>query len=273
MMKAVVSRTSFLAAAPVALALIVGGMSPASSVEPAQQGRVSTQVSGAASMGVPGIGRGGVCSLKSSAAGPTTAMTQIDARSSRDAGAEAAAAITSGDVAIQVSRDSLEFDEMKVYDIDAGESGATSVTIPVGGDFSAISNVTLLLDRNGDVTTFSETLIEENDAGNFRVTTFVEGELVSEKNTDVAYLTDAQLQRQAQANPTALGTMSALGAGTTAACVAAVLGVSGVTAYLIVGACTGACAVPGVGTAVCVACIGAYATVGGASIAAVASCF
>jgi len=52
----------------------------------------------------------------------------------------------------------------------------------------------------------------------------------------------------------------------------ALLGVSGAVGYLIVGACAGACTIPLVGTAICVACIGAYAIVGGASVTAVASC-
>lgn len=94
---------------------------------------------------------------------------------------------------------------------------------------------------------------------------------MSSVDTDLPYMTDAAL-RDAPASE-APGGLAALGVRSTAACVAAVLGVSGFTAYLIVGACTGACAVPGVGTAVCVACIGAYAAVGGASITAVASCF
>ena len=59
------------------------------------------------------------------------------------------------------------------------------------------------------------------------------------------------------------------------ACVSSVLGVSGAVGYLIVGACAGACAASetGVTIPVCVACIGAYAAFGGASVTAVASCF
>lgn len=61
----------------------------------------------------------------------------------------------------------------------------------------------------------------------------------------------------------------------TGACLAAVLGVGGTVGALIAWACAGSCAAAaaGVGVPFSVACIAAYATVGGASITAVASCF
>ncbi|WP_182543082.1 hypothetical protein [Halosaccharopolyspora lacisalsi] len=122
------------------------------------------------------------------------------------------------------------------------------MTIPVGGDYSLVSNLTVLFNESGDIVQYGETLISENDAGNFNITSYTDGVLVNSNDTDQPYTTDAQLQQDTDSGPVSSEGMAAMGAGGTAACVAAVLGVSGVTAYLIVGACTGACAVPGVGT-------------------------
>ena len=131
------------------------------------------------------------------------------------------AAVMSGEISTHAPRTALTLDKTKVYTVDTDGPTYTSVTVPVAGDYSTVSNLTVVFD-------------EKDDQG-----------------TGV----------------------TAMGAASTAACVAAVLGVSGATAYLIVGACAGACTIPIVGTAICIACIGAYAAVGGASITAVASCF
>jgi hypothetical protein len=61
----------------------------------------------------------------------------------------------------------------------------------------------------------------------------------------------------------------------TGACIATVLGVSGVVGGIIAYGCAGACAAAAVGVGVpfCIACIAGFATVGGASVTAVATCF
>ncbi|KIH99598.1 hypothetical protein LP52_06955 [Streptomonospora alba] len=198
-------------------------------------------------------------------------MTLVEDQEARDLPGAVSEAVKNGEISVQAPQSALSHGQTKVYTVDAEDKDTTftSVTIPVGGDYSMLSNLTVLFNESGDIVQYGETLISENDAGNFNITSFTDGELVNSNDTDLPYMTDAQLQQDAASGEA----MATAGAGSTAACVAAVLGVSGATAYLIVGACTGACTVPGVGTAVCVACIGAYATVGGASITAVASCF
>lgn len=204
------------------------------------------------------------CAAEADAA--TTTLQQLDGEQEGALIDTATAALDRGTITTHAPRSALDVDGIKVYDVDSAEAQVSSVTIPVNGEHSAISNVTMLIDDAGQILRSSETLVGENAQGNFAITSYVDGELTSVKNTDLAFMSDAELAR-------ADAPVSTQGAGSTVACVASVLGVSGATAYLIVGACTGACTAPVVGTAICVACIGAYATVGGASITAVAKCF
>ncbi|WP_157062950.1 hypothetical protein [Actinopolyspora mortivallis] len=200
-------------------------------------------------------------------------MTLVEGQHARDLTRAAFEAVKNGEVSVQAPQRALSWDQAKVYRVDAEETTSTSVTIPVDGDYSLVSNLTVLFDENGDIVQYSETLISENKEGNFNITSFTDGVLVNSNDTDQPYMTDEQLQQGANSGAGSSESMTAMGVGSTVACVASVLGVSGATGYLIVSACTGACTIPGAGTSVCVACIGAYATVGGASITAVASCF
>ncbi|SDP67181.1 hypothetical protein SAMN04487905_1074 [Actinopolyspora xinjiangensis] len=200
-------------------------------------------------------------------------MTLVDGHETRELTSAAFEAVKNGEISVQTPRNALSRGQAKVYAVDAENSDSTSVTIPVGGEYSLISNLTVLFDTSGDIVQYSETLVSENEVGNFNITSYTDGVLVNSEDTDLPFMTDAELRQQANNGADSSDPMAAMGVGSTAACVAAVLGVSGATGYLIVSACTGACSTPGVGTAVCVACIGAYATVGSASVTAVASCF
>lgn len=133
------------------------------------------------------------------------------------------------------------------------------------------SNFTVLYSQNGDILQYSEMLVSENNLGKFNITSCTDGNFVNCNDTDLTFMSDDQLLQEVNTTPSER--MAARSIGSTVACVVARLGVTGGVAYLIVGACAGASAVPGVGMAVCVACIAAYAAVGGASITAVASCF
>ncbi|NYH79668.1 hypothetical protein FHR84_003006 [Actinopolyspora biskrensis] len=216
---------------------------------------------------------GSSCSAQGSSAESTTEMTLVEGQDARDLTGTAFEAVKNGEISVQAPQSALSRGQAKVYTVDSEETTSTSVTIPVGGDYSLVSNLTVLFDESGDIVQYSETLISENESGNFNITSFTDGVLVNSNDTDQPYMTDDQLRQGAGSGTGSSDSMTAMGAGSTAACVAAVLGVSGATGYLIVSACTGACATPGVGTGVCVACIGAYATVGSASVTAVASCF
>lgn len=252
-------RRTGLAAAPLALALAVGGMTTASAATQAPTGVEGSKAVACAS---PGL-----------SAGPTTNMTQVDGQRARNLTRAALDEVKSGGLATHAPRPALSFGQAKVYSVDSDGPAYSSVTVPISGGYSMVSNLTVLFNDSGEITQSGETLISENEAGNFNISKFTDGELVKGKDTNRPFMTDAQLRQDAQRGAAGADTVAAQGAGSTVACVAAVLGVSGAVAYLIVGACAGACTVPVVGTAICVACIGAYAAVGGSSIAAVASCF
>lgn len=224
---------------------------------------------GADAAGIPAPSTNPAACAAQQPGGAGTDMVQVDGATADQFRQRVAAALDSGAVRTAAPRDAIKMDKAKVYGVSSAGANLTSVTVPVGGGYSRISNVTVVFSADGSVLQSGETLISENADGNFTISNFTGSELVRRTDTDLAFVTDAELATTAA--PAAQ--VSSQSVGSTVACVATVLGVSGGTAYLIVGACAGACTVPVVGTAICVACIGAYATVGGASIAAVASCF
>lgn len=198
-------------------------------------------------------------------------MTQIDGAQAGELAENAAELLDRGEVTVHAPADALVRDGTKTYFVEAGEENFTSVTFPIAGDYSELlSNLTVLFDADGAVVQYSESLIGEGSSGNFQVTTYVDGALTNSEDTGIPYLADEELRSSvADTSEFAAEGMN------TGACLAAVLGVSGVVGAIIAKVCVGACAVPmtPVTAPVCAACIGGFAVVGGASIAAIASCF
>jgi hypothetical protein len=191
-------------------------------------------------------------------------------------GAEAmtdvAAAMKTRVVTPRVAKSALKTSEAKVYAIPSEQGTYTAAIVPIGAGYSLTSNFTVLFDKEGSVVQYTETQVSENAAGNFNITSYSDGKLIRSLDTDMPYMTDAELQLQENSSKVA---PAALTAQSTRSCLAAVLGVSGVVAGIIAAACWGACAAAaaGVGIPFCVACIAAYASVGGVSITAVGNCF
>lgn len=187
----------------------------------------------------------------------------------------AMSAVEQGAIAIHAPANTLDRTHATVYTIGSAQGDYTSVTIPVKGDFSLLSNFTVVFDAAGRIAQYNEMLLTENTAGNFNITSYADGGLVSSQDTDIQYTSDADLRKGlAGAEAGSPGGVSTM-AKNTGACLGTVLGVGGVAGALIAWACAGSCAAAaiGVGVPFCVACIAAYATIGGASITAVASCF
>jgi hypothetical protein len=203
-------------------------------------------------------------------------MTQVGGRAAGHLTGVVSAAVTSGKIATHAPRTALSLGKAKVYMVDTDGPTYTSVTVPVAGGYSTVSNLTVLFDGKGHIVQSGETLISRNAAGNFNISNFAGGKLVKSNDTDRPFMTNAQLLKKADQGTAVTAKragVAADGVGGTVACVATILGVGGPFAYLIVGACTGACTVPIVGTGICIACIGAYAAVGGTAMTTVASCF
>ncbi|MCE7791699.1 hypothetical protein K8O68_04550 [Salipaludibacillus sp. CUR1] len=147
--------------------------------------------------------------------------------------------------------------------------GVTVVSVPLHGDYSLPSNITIFLDEENTVLQVNETLISKNELGNFQVDTYLDGSIVNSEDTGIAYMTDEELLAE---EPVA--GIQPMGIGSVAGCLAGVLGVGGTMATVIAYACGGSCAAPTPVTAkICAACIGAYATLGSAGIGGVVACF
>nr|WP_295975688.1 hypothetical protein [uncultured Bacillus sp.] len=146
--------------------------------------------------------------------------------------------------------------------------GVTAVTIPINGEYSLPSNITLFIDEDNTVLQANEMLVTKNEIGNFKVETYLDGSLVKSVDTELSYMSDEELLAE---EPSAIQPM---GVKETAACVAIVLGIGSSVAYLIAVACAGSCAAPTPVTApICAACIGAYAVLGAGGMGAVVGCF
>lgn len=149
--------------------------------------------------------------------------------------------------------------------------GVTVVTIPLNGDYSLPSNITVFLDEDNTVLQTNEMLVTKNELGNFQVDTYLDGSVTKSEDTGISYMTNEELLAEEPVDSEEIQLMSAK---SVAGCLAAVLGVGATTAYIIAVACGGSCAVPTPVTAtICAACIGAYAAIGGASIGAIVACF
>ena len=176
-------------------------------------------------------------------------------------------AITKGSAKHIADNSALNDKEATVYTVGGG---VTVVTIPLNESYSLPSNITVFLDEEKSVLQTNEMLVTKNKQGNFQVETYVDGALSKSVDTGRAFMTDAALL----AEKPAPSDVQPMGVGSVAGCLAGVLGVGGTTAYIIAAACGGACTVPTPVTApICAACIGAYATIGGASITGVVACF
>lgn len=194
-------------------------------------------------------------------------------------GAEAKAAVdvvmakvAAGDIAVPAAPISaLNTSKATVLAIDSDKGVFKYVILPVGGGYSLVSNLAVVFAPGGAVAQYSETLFSKNSAGNFQIAQYTNGKMTKSEDIGLAYRTDAELlkgqKNQEVAQPASVGAA--------ASCLAAVLGVSGFFAYLIVAACAGACAASetGVTIPICVACIAAYAAFGSASVGAVVACF
>ncbi|MFT2752648.1 hypothetical protein [Clavibacter sp. Sh2088] len=202
------------------------------------------------------------------AAAPTTGpeMVRLEGPASDDMAATATVLAEDAGATQHSPAASLDREGVKVYAIDVEGAKATSVTFPLTGDgLVQPSNLTYVVDEGGELAQYSESTVIEGEDGSLEVTTYRDGALVHSASLDAAaqptgLLADASASASA-ADPTT--------------CLAAVLGVSAVVAGVILVLCGGSCSVPFTPptAVVCAACIGGFAVVGGASIAAVMGCF
>lgn len=176
-------------------------------------------------------------------------------------------AVEEGEIENVASESSFSLDESTVYTVGGG---VTVATVPLHGDYSLPSNITIFFDEDNAVLQTNEMLVTKNELGNFKVATYVDGSMTKSEDTDISYKTDKELLAEKPDG----SEIQPMGVKSVAACLAGVLGVGGTIGYLIAVACGGSCTTPTPVTAtICAACIGAYATIGSAGIAGVVGCF
>ncbi|WP_281486526.1 hypothetical protein [Lysinibacillus sphaericus] len=101
--------------------------------------------------------------------------------------------------------------------------GVTVVTVPLHGDYSLPSNITVFFDEDNTVLQTNEMLVTKNDLGNFRVETYLDGSLSNSVDTELAYITDEEMLAEEPV-------MEAMGVGAVASCLGAyaVIGAGGI---------------------------------------------
>jgi len=249
------------------------------------------------------VAGGQQCSAGAEQADGATTLTSIEGQEAQDLVDEALKDLRSGELQLHGAESALKISEASVNTVDTEGQAFRSVTIPVEGDYIEPSNVTVIYDDAGQVASYSESLMIKHASGDVEVTSYSDGQLSVERTIDKETLAAAEQQvsqsESPSADPAGIETafqassevqgasvadvgvydggsaVSQAGIGSTVACIGSVLGVGGGTAYLISTLCAGACVTSATGfsAAVCAACIGGYATIGGASVTAVASCF
>lgn len=168
----------------------------------------------------------------------------------------------------------LDFSEAKLLDITCGNEVYTSITIPVEGyKYSLISNVTFVI-YNNQIAAYTEALITKGTDDKFVIDTYYNGSLIESNHTDIAYMSDSEIQSGLNAihDNVQKGNeyVQTRGVPAIAGCLVGVLGVNATVAYLIAGTCIASC--PAV-VPICVACIAGVCTIGAADVAAVVGCF
>ncbi|WP_025026118.1 hypothetical protein [Caldalkalibacillus mannanilyticus] len=184
-------------------------------------------------------------------------------------------AISNNEVVMNGSEVELDFSNAKFLKITQNDTDYTSATIPITGDqYSFTSNFTLIFDSNNEIINYSEILVTKSDNNKFVITSFSDGKLTHEEETDLDYVSNSELEKQLADLQASLEEgnqqIQPEGIKEVAACIALIASVDLVVAYLIAGTCAASCpAVP----PVCAACIAAVATLGVANIAGIVGCF
>ena len=173
-----------------------------------------------------------------------------------------------------VSNQEDDNSSVNVVKMNLSGSEYTSVNVSIAGEYSTLSNINILFDKDDKVAGYTETLIYNNPKINkFVIDNYQDGTLLEHKQTSIDFLSNEKINEGLKGLKEIVNQPRTRGAGATAACIGALLGVNGAVAYLIAGTCTTACAAAPVTGAVCAACIGGICVVGAADIGAIIACF
>ena len=178
------------------------------------------------------------------------------------------------DFIVNGNKNNLNFEKVNVVKMNLSASEYTSVNVSIAGEYSTLSNINILFDKDDKFAGYKETLIYNNPKINkFVIDNYQNGTLLEHKQTSIDFLSNEKINEGLKGLKEIVNQPRTRGAGATAACIGALLGVNGAVAYLIAGTCTTACAAAPVTGAVCAACIGGICVVGAADIGAIIACF
>ncbi|MCM3708414.1 MULTISPECIES: hypothetical protein [Cytobacillus] len=183
-------------------------------------------------------------------------------------------AIASKEVVSNALNADLNYDKANVGEVFAENETYTVLTIPIASeDYNPLSNLTLI-SQNGEILTYSETLITKSKKNTVTISSYTDGVLTNEKITDIEYLSNSEVQEaidKAQAVDLDENMVQPQGLAEVSLCLATVLLIDLTVARIVAATCIGAC-----GTGVvplCAACVGGVFVIGGANIGGVIACF
>jgi len=183
-------------------------------------------------------------------------------------------AISNEKVVFNAINANLNYDRATVGEVSAQNETYTVLTIPIASeDYNPLSNLTLIV-QNGEILTYSETLITKSQENTVAIASYTDGNLINEKTTDIEYLSNSEVQKvidKAQNPDLEKNKVKPRGFPEVALCLSSVLLIDLVVARIVAATCIGAC-----GTGIvplCAACIGGVMALGGANIGGVIACF
>lgn len=186
--------------------------------------------------------------------------------------------IDNNNIELHTKLDNLNFNNIEVLNHDIDDENYLTVTVPISGEYSLTSNLTLVLDEQKNIIDYSETLVSKSNINTFKIQSFSNSNETQNEITDIPYTSDEDMLAEFedyQNNPEKYKNDSNMvqpaGIGQVSACLAGILGVDLVVAKLIAGTCVSSC---GAGVApICAACVGGVATMGAANIGGIIACF
>lgn len=182
--------------------------------------------------------------------------------------------IYKNDFIVNGNKNNLNFEKVNVVKMKLRGSEYTSVNVSIAGEYSTLSNVNVLFDKNDKFVGYTETLIYNNPKINkFVIDNYQNGTLLEHKQTSIDFISNEKINEGLQGLKEIIHHSHEKSVGAKAACLGALLGVNGIVAYLIAGTCTAACAAAPITGAVCAACIGGICAVGAADIGGIIACF
>lgn len=179
--------------------------------------------------------------------------------------------LTSGELKLHSPKDALDLpNRAALIGMIGNDISYRSLTIPITSAYEFPSNLTVIFTPDGSPISYSETLVARTSLTAYSLQVFTNGEMTKNTQVDIA---------APPSGTSTCGTTTAsaetMGIGAVAGCLVTTLGISGLTAWLIAGACSGSCAVPLTPptATVCAACIGAFALVGTGAASYAMGCF